>query len=176
MKYKDIKTPFDLYDYMKDNIKYGFVNQNKEKLFRKTTPEIYYMDEIFRNYYFQSPEELLKSKCGICFDQNKLIKYWLKNNNYIVNTYYTTIRNHTIVVYYYNNEYYWFERTFDDYKGIHVFDSLDKLFYYYIYVEDSLDSNVEIYEYDNIPYGVDLYDFINIAKTKGNLVKKIVKK
>ena len=175
MNYDDVKTPEDLYLFMKDNIRFGFMNQDNDILLRNKTNEIYYMEELFRNYYFQSPERVLRNKCGICYDQNELIKYWLINNNYDVKTYYTTVKNHGIVVYMKDNKYFWIERTLLDAKGIHEYYSLNELFNDYVYYQNADDKEIEIFEYDNMRYGLDFYDFISTAKNDGKLVKKIIK-
>lgn len=175
MKYDDIKTPNDLYMFMKDNIKFGFLNQNNEILLRNKTNEVIFMDELFRHYYFQSPERALWNKCGICFDQNELMKYWLLNNNYDAKTYYTTIRNHAILVYIKDDKYYWIERTYAEAKGIHEYDNFNELINDYIICQNTDDQEIEIYEYNNINYGLDFYDFITTVKNNGKLIKKIIR-
>lgn len=172
MEYKDINTPRELYMFMKENIKYGFVNQQGIVYLRKYTSEIFYMEEFFRNYYYQKPEELLINKCGICYDQNELMKKWLIDNNYEVRTYYSTIRNHCILVYKDNNKYNWIERTFLDSLGIHDFNNLDELFNFYLYTQfDNGINEYEIYEFENIKYGISFYDYIIEAK-RGKLILK----
>ena len=171
IKYKDLKTPQDLYFFMKENIKYGFVNQNGTIIPRKGTPEVYYMEELFRNYYFQSPKELLMNKCGICYDQNELMKEWLLEHNYEVKTYYSPIRNHSIIVYKKDNKYYWIERTFKDAIGIHDFSNLLDLFEFYLFTQDSEYKNTVLYEYNINNYGCNFYEYICKAK-EGKIVLK----
>lgn len=172
MKYEEIKTPKELYSYMKENIEYGFVNQNNEILLRKEKSEIYYMEELLRNYKFQSPEEVIMSKCGLCYDQNELMRYWLESNGYDVKTYFSPIRNHSILVYLDNNKYNWIERTFKDVVGIHDFNNLEDLFNFYLYIQDSEHVSTNIYEYDIKDYGCNFYDFVSTAKESKLVLKK----
>ena len=172
MDYEDIKNPNDLYLFTRNNIKYGFINKDNKVLLRYNTFEQYYMEELFRNYKFQSPQELLISKCGICYDQNELMRDWLNTHGYNVKTYYTSLRNHSLLVYYVNNKYYWIETTFKPIRGIHTFSSLDALFEYYISTQSDEDKNLSIYEYENMNYGCDIYDFISQAKNSKLVLKK----
>ena len=137
MKYEELKTPRDLYNYMRDNISYGFVNQDNNIFLRRDTSEIYYMEELLRNYKFQSPEEVLMTKCGLCYDQNELMRYWLEQNNYEVKTYFSPIMNHSLLVYTDNDKFNWIERTYKDVLGIHDFNNLNDLFEFYLFIQDS---------------------------------------
>ena len=172
----DINTPEELYKFMKDNISYGFISQDGTKYLRKEVKEREYMDNIFKNYYFQSPDEVLKNKCGVCYDQVSFAKNVLENNGYNVQTFYTEIRNHVFLVYTLNSKYYYFERSFPHNNGIFAFDTLEDLFKYYLYVQRNNDFHeVIFYEYDQIDYGCDFYDFIMNIKKQNN-IKMVLKK
>lgn len=172
----DISTPEELYQYMKDNISYGFISQNGTKYLRKNVKEKDYMYIIFKYYYFQSPEEVLVNKCGVCYDQVNFAKFILENNGYDVQTFYTEIRNHAFLVYILNNRYYYFERSFPHNNGIFSFATLEDLFKYYLYVQrNNCFNEVSFYQYNKVNYGCDFYDFIMNIKRKNN-IKMVLKK
>jgi hypothetical protein len=101
-----IQTPNDILDLMKD-IKYdNFTDETK--------------------YIIKSPEELLKTKSGICYDQVELERQYFSKLNYEFKTFFAyeklpldDNRTHTFLIYKENNKYYWFEHSWGPYKGIH---------------------------------------------------------
>lgn len=171
MEFEDIKSTKALFNYIDNYIEYGFVTQSNKRVIKKESYPFYYTEQLLRNYKLQSPEEVLESKCGICYDQNELAKYWLKKQNYNVNTYYSIIRNHSLLVYVDNNGYNWFELTLPVGKGIHSFNSLDELFEFYLFTED-IDKKSDIYEYEITKYGLDYYNLINEVKNSKLVLKK----
>ena len=58
-----------------------------------------YEDMLFNTYFLQTPEQLLESKYGICYDQVELAKKWFLDNGYDVFTYFSDCHNHTILIY-----------------------------------------------------------------------------
>ncbi len=48
-----------------DSIEYGFKDKNGENIIN-TNPQKW-DDEFSKFYYLQTPEELLESKCGVCW-------------------------------------------------------------------------------------------------------------
>ena len=172
----EINTPEKLYQYMKNNIEYGFVSKYGTKFLRNEIPETIYMNNIFKNYYFQSPEELFKSKCGICFDQVEFAKNILGNNGYNVKSFYTKIHNHVFLVYEFNDKYYYYERCFKDNNGIYSFNTLKELFEYYLSIQkDNKLDQIEFFEYDNIKYGSNFDVFISSVKKQNN-IKMVLKR
>lgn len=169
MKYIDIKTPLDLYIFMKENIKYGFVNQKDIILKRKAVSDFYYEEELFRNYKFQCAAEVILNKYGLCYDQNELMRYWLESHNYEVFTFYSPIRNHSFLVYKDNDKYIWIETTYKKISGMYEFDSLEDLLKFYITIQGQREN---IYEYSNKNYGCNFYDFITFAKNSKLVLKK----
>ena len=171
MKYAQIKSPEDLYYYIKKSIDYGFVNQSDKVFLRNNTNEYYYMEELFRNYKFQCAAEVILNKCGICYDQNELMRYWLDNNGYEVSTYYCNIRNHSFLVYKDQNKYKWLETTYKKTSGIHSFYDLEDLFNYYLYTQQPKEE-AKIFEYNIKDYGCDIYTFIEEARNSKLVLKK----
>lgn len=171
MSYDNINSTDDLYNFIISNIRYGFINNYKEKYYRENTSRLLYEEELFRNYFLQSPKELLISKCGLCFDQTELMKYWLTNHGYKTHLYYSTDRNHSLLIYEYNNNYYWIETTLRESLGIYKANSIDEILNKYLSFNKFSDTNIYIYEYNNLTYGSNLVDVIYKAKN-GKLVLK----
>ena len=86
------------------------------------------MQDIIEKYYLQSPMELLKSKCGICYDQVELANLWFIMHGYQVLNCFTNYHNHAMVLYLKNNKYYWLETTLINHMGIHEYNNLEEFF------------------------------------------------
>lgn len=69
--FEQIKTPEELLEFMKKNIQYGFIGKNNKKKYFWREENL---DKDFSaEYFLQSPEELIRSGCGlIC----RLILFW----------------------------------------------------------------------------------------------------
>ena len=172
----EINTPEKLYQYMKENIEYGFINRYSTKYLRSVVDANVYMNNIFNNYRLQSPMEVYKNRCGICFDQVAFAKEILLNNGIDVETFYTKIHNHVFLVYKYNYRYYYFERSFPHHNGIMGFDTLEELFRYYLSIqEDTKLNEVAFFQFNKVIYGCDFDEYIdNIMKQ--NNVRMILKR
>ncbi len=160
MKYEDIETPEQLYIYMKNNIKYGFVSKkDKKKYIRKElNNDELYEKELVHHYYLQSPEELQTTKCGLCYDQVEYERKWFLSHNYEVKTYFTSYHNHVFLIYKEENNYCFFERTCKETSGIYKRRTLKEVLN--LYKEQQIKINPEItknnivlYEYKSIKYG-----------------------
>ena len=110
-----------------NNIEYGFRDEDGNNII---DTDIEKWDNEFNNfYYLQTPEELLKSKCGVCWDQVELERKLFNNFDIKVKTYFIYIvdndmlPSHTFLTYEFNNKYYWFENSWGVYKGIHEYTS-----------------------------------------------------
>lgn len=116
----------DIYEKL-STIKYGWVDKNKKQ-------HIKLEPALFSEFYtLQTPEELINSKLGVCWDQVELERYYFSKNNLKHNSYAImyidkkNMPNHTFLVYEEDNKYYWFEHAWDKYKGIHEFSDLKSL-------------------------------------------------
>ena len=129
----DITTPQELLQYMNNNVEYGCIGKNNNKVYT-------YEDDIFPNdwvneYYLQSPKQLLNSRYGFCFDQVELEREWFSKNNYNFKTFFlwfdkqeeNNLPTHTFLSYKDGNKWYWFENSFGLYKGIHEYNNLKEL-------------------------------------------------
>ncbi len=110
-----------------DSIEYGFKDENGENIINANPQK--WDDEFYKFYYLQTPDELLKSKCGVCWDQVELERKLFQDNNIKFKTYFIYIvdndmlPSHTFLTYENNNKHYWFEHSCAAYKGIHEYES-----------------------------------------------------
>ena len=126
----NIKNPNELLKYMTSNITYGFVGKNGKKYLNQYSDE---WNDWYQECVVQTGEEVLETKVGTCWDQVELERLWFTNNNYKFNTYFIWFEvnhkndysTHTFLIYENDNKYYWFENAFEEYRGIHEFDSED---------------------------------------------------
>ena len=110
-----------------DSIEYGFKDENGENIINANPQK--WDDEFYEFYYLQTPDELLKSKCGVCWDQVELERKLFQDNNIKFKTYFIYIvdndmlPSHTFLTYENNNKHYWFEHSWGAYKGVHEYES-----------------------------------------------------
>lgn len=119
---------YSIMDKMND-IQYGFVDSNKN---------IYPEDEkdwdnqFQQKYFLQSPEKLMKTKYGVCWDQVELERYYLQQENIKCNSYFIVnydgkiFPTHTFILVEGGNECFWIEHSWKPYRGIHKFPTLIK--------------------------------------------------
>lgn len=126
-----ITTPEELNKYM-DCIEYGFMSKKDGRIdskHKKFDDEKYF----YKEYYLQSPGELLESKLGVCWDQTELERAWFNEkgiNNTIIYIEILDdkdIPSHTFLVYETEKDFRWFEHSWDAFKGIHTFTKLRDL-------------------------------------------------
>lgn len=191
-KFEKIKTPEELLSFMKNNIKYGFIGEKDGKIY---SPE----QEGWGKggspaQRLQSPEEILGSGYGICWEQVELEKQWFAKNNFEFKTFLLMFGKdvsqknpaHTLLAYKKDNNWYWFENTLDSHNGIHKFDSLDDLVGHVkaILINNALNSgstenDVEkhkVYDYNVPAYGCNTDEFISqVIRNQSGIIKKKAK-
>ena len=144
-KFEKIKTPEELLSFMTENIAYGFIGKNSKEAyptdFKKEAEDADFKkeaDAAFENeYYIQSPDELLKSRLGVCWDQTELERHWFSGQkpeyNYKALIMFDPkdpkegITPHTFLAFEKNKKWCWFEHSFQDLRGIHEYDTLEDL-------------------------------------------------
>lgn len=128
-EFEKIKSPEELLSFMKENIHYGFVGKNSKKIYSDKEE----MDAGWGEYYLQSPEELLESKYGVCWDGAELERHWFSKNSYDHKVYFmaydkeTDLPTHTFLVYRKNDKWFWFEYSWGNQRGIHEYAGLEAL-------------------------------------------------
>lgn len=129
---EQIKKPEDLLRFMA-NIRYGYIGRENKKSY---SPGDKNFDADFsEEYYLQTPEQLLESRRGLCWDQAELERYWFLKQGYEPKLYFLMFKKdepnnlptHTFLVYQKEDKFYWFENSFADQRGIHEYFSLEDL-------------------------------------------------
>jgi hypothetical protein len=83
----------------------------------------------------QSPEWLMQSKHGCCWEQTELARRLFDKQNIPCKTYFMDYvyndnmhtQTHTFLVFQDGGKFYWFEHSWIDQNGIHCYDSLKEL-------------------------------------------------
>lgn len=148
---------------MMDSIEYGYVDKNDCKHAN--------IDEYFAHKYkLQSPQELIKSHLGVCWDQVELERYYFKNYFYPIKTYFIINQDgnkcptHTFLTIGKNNKYYWFEHAWEKYKGIHEYRTLKALLIdikdkFIKDLEEKEEINILLFEYKKPKSGLSVEDY-----------------
>ena len=147
-----------------DMINYGWVDKNGKK-------HIDNFEKLSINYILQSPNDLIKSQVGLCWDQVELERYYFKNN---VKTFFIVYYDndkcptHTFLIFEKDNLYCWFEHSWKKFRGINTYSSLKELlsdvknkFVYYELNDEYNEDNLVIYEYEKPKYNISVKDFYN---------------
>ena len=155
-----------------NQIDYGFKDDKGFNLIEKEE-EWNHFEEF---YYLQTPEELLKSKCGVCWDQVELERKLFKEKGYNIKTYFIYIQDddmlpsHTFLVI---DDNIWFEHSWYNQRGIHKYETLKDLLedveQKFIEEKDNLSENAicYLYEYQTPPEHIKcmpFYDYISTQK------------
>lgn len=122
-----MKQKIDNIMKLMNSIEYGFKNEKGENIIDVNPQK--WDNEFSEFYYLQTPDELLESKCGVCWDQVELERQLFEDNNIKIKTYFIYIidknmyPSHTFLTYENNNKHYWFEHSWEKYKGLHEYES-----------------------------------------------------
>ena len=159
------------------SIEYGFKDKSGNNLINSETWE-----KDFSNfYYLLSPEELLSSKCGVCWDQVELERKLFNDANIDCDTYFIYIDDnenlpsHTFLTFELNNKFYWFEHSWYDMKGIHEYNDLETLLNevkikFIDSRKDEIDPNLKydtfIYKYNKPKYHISCDEYYDYIKTQ----------
>lgn len=118
-------------------------------------------------YHLLSPDELINTKHGVCWDQVELERYYLDKQNIKSNTYFIVEYDdkiypiHTFLTVEENNKFYWFEHSWYPYRGIHEYDSLNELLKD-VKLKFSKNKNIDnivIYKYEKLNYKISSNEF-----------------
>lgn len=153
-------------DLMND-IEYGWVDKNRRKHTNDNDD-----NDFSNNYILQSPNEIIKNKIGVCYDQVELERYYFKANDWNIKTYFIVhydndkCPTHTFLTFKSNNKYYWFEHAWKKFRGIHKYSSLKELlidvkdkFIKYELDNNCIIENLILREYQRPNYHISLADF-----------------
>ena len=165
---------YEIMDLMKD-IEYGWVDEQNNKYMK--------VDDSFKDkYILQSPKDILKSKVGVCWDQVELERYFFKNYVPSVKTFFIVYDDndkcptHTFLIFEKNNKFYWFEHSWEIFRGIHEYSSLNQLLLdiknKFVSIElrgDYEKTNLYIYEYSKPNYHIGTQAFFNHCSSNINI-------
>lgn len=157
---------FEIMDLMKE-IEYGWMDKDNKKHIL--------VDETYSdNYILQTPNEIIKNKIGVCWDQVELERYYFKGNAWNIKTYFLVhydgdkCPTHTFLTFEKNNKYYWFEHSWERFRGIHEYKSLKELlfdirnkFIKYELDNDYVVENLVLHEYKKPKYHISVQEFYN---------------
>ena len=111
-------------------------------------------------------------KTGICYDFVELERflldfYSINNKSYII---YDDSLNftHTFIISFINDKYYYLESSFEKYKGVYEFDSLDDAlsFVKNNFMKEYGISSVSINSYNTPSFGISMKEFFESVKKK----------
>lgn len=143
-------------DEKMQQIKYGWADERGY-----TYPDL--TGDFAKDYRLQSPDELEKSKYGVCWDQVELERKTLKAAGIKVYSYNIIhygedinpkMRTHTFLLFDYDHKTYWYEHAWEKHAGTHQFNSKDEAItaIHEIFIKDELNDKcdkdyIAIYEY-----------------------------
>ena len=141
----------DIDDIMKD-IEYGWVDESG----RRYTE----FDEFSQKYRLQSPDQLRKSKLGVCWDQVELERELFNKKNLSFETYFIVYYDddkcptHTFLIFHKDDKAYWYEHSWMLMRGLYQYDNSEAALkdIRVKFIDNELDSqynpkNLCIYEY-----------------------------
>lgn len=138
LKFNDIKSPNELFSYIKS------INQNSD---------IFISSEVVNDSFTMTEiEEIIMGDYDVVNRQTFLAKKWLEAHNYHVSMFWVKNNNHTFLIYEDNDKFNLFEM--NSCCDVRTFDSFDDAFMYYRCLEVTRNPNltwideVLIYEYD----------------------------
>lgn len=157
-------------------IKYGFLDKNNKNIIETDIEK--WDNEFNEFYYLQSPQELLKTKCGVCWDQVELERYLFKQEKINIKTYFIctydndNLPSHTFLMYKEKDKYIWFENSWQEYRGIHKYENKKQLLLdiknkFIKSHNTSKDAPTIIYEYKKPKYHItcqEMYDYCETQK------------
>ena len=163
-------------DIMKlmDEIDYGWVDKDGNKHIK--------LQGFADNYRLQTPEELIKNKLGVCWDQVELERYYFKQEGIDIKSYFIVHYDdnkcpcHTFASFEENNKFYWFEHAWEKHRGIREFSSEKELLkevkkcFIELELKDGYDEDcLFIYNYPTPKEHIGVVEFYKNAE-KGDIV------
>jgi len=120
--FANVKSEYDLLDYMDKHIKYGFVGKNNKIYTDQNSKE--FRNDWYTEYTLQSGESLIENHYGTCWDHVELERLWFEKNNFVFKTIFTwfeinkpnNLPTHSFLIYNKNNMWYLFEHNIE--RGI----------------------------------------------------------
>ena len=162
-----------------NKIEYGFKDKDGNNIIDYDPKK--WKEEFNIFYHLQTPEVLLETKCGVCWDQVELERKLFMDENINVKTYFVFISDndmlpsHTFLTYEDNHKYYWFEHSWNKHKGIHEYNSESDLLLDVVklFKDDhknvSDDAKIYLYEYQKPKSHISCDEFYKYIETQKNI-------
>lgn len=121
----DYLEPEEVMDLM-SSIKYGWIDSNGKHYDCLNK-------ENCNSYKLLKAKDIIKNGFGVCWDQVEVERFYLRNNKITIRTIFMYYEDgiddesHTFLTYQKDNKFYWFEHSWNEYRGIHEYDSFDDL-------------------------------------------------
>ena len=109
-----------------NTIEYGYKDENDNNIINN--PEKW-NNEFHIFYKLLTPDELLQTRCGVCWDQVELERKLFNDNNIKCKTFFIYILDedrlpsHTFLTFKNKGKNYWFEHSWNAYKGIYEYET-----------------------------------------------------
>lgn len=172
-------TPQELYQYIKNNILYGFVDKTDKKYYPNDFENI----DIDKLYILQSPKQVINNKCAWCWDVVELLRYYLDAKKIYNESYYIEYINdklkihhtHTFIIFNEKGKWYNIEDNsstndigvFEYNSKEEVIESISGSFKSWIKETSNLSdlsSGYILNKYSKPRYGITTYEFQNHCK------------
>ena len=120
-KFDKLNTPEELFEFMKSNLKWGWISKSGE-LKKK-------VEDFVKQYQLSTLEQVLKTGCGTCFEQVELEREFFVRKNIPIQTYIIEANRmaHAFLVFEKNGLFYKFEHSSPNNRGIFPFDDIVSL-------------------------------------------------
>lgn len=159
-----------------NKIEYGWIDKNNN-IYKE-------VNNLFSdNYILQSPEQVIKNKVGVCWDQVELERELFEKKNIKFNTFFIVhydndkCPTHTFLIYEENNKYYWFEHSWEKFKGIHEYKrelealkDIKNKFIKYELNNKYNPMNLCIYKYNKPKYGISCLEIYKHCEKGENII------
>ena len=152
-----------------NEINYGF-NLNNQNIYPQDDKQ--WSNNFSKQYFLQSPQELINSKLGVCWDQVELERYYFEQEKIQCDSYFIVeydgveYPTHTFMIITLNGKYYWFEHSWEPYRGIKKFDTIElalldiKTKFKKMLMNRNISfEEISIYKYEKPIYGINSNDF-----------------
>lgn len=176
MNEKEIKLKLEKIMKLMEKIEYGFKDKNGNNII--DFDEEKWEREFSEFYYLQTPEELLESKCGVCWDQVELERKLFKSEGIKTKTFFIylidndMLPSHTFLTFENDNKYFWFEHSWGNFKGIHKYETENELLKDVVrkfktsHNEIKYDAKMYVYQYEMPSCHIKCDDFYKYIETQ----------
>ena len=179
MNINDVKTPEELITFLDENISYGVIDRNGNRLHDSSKKE--FQDVCNKDWKVRPVFKILDDGIGHCYDQVEVERYWFEQNGYMVKTFWVTayqeeIKNsgfsHTYLIYKDNEKWKLFEHSDYNNKGIYEFNSLieaivwqksKQIEYAKSCVKPTTKYDVVVYEYSKPKVGLNMTEYLKFV-------------